>query len=360
MAYDGLEFEKPILELAQRIEELESFAKERGVDMEAEIQVLRTSKAALTKEIISKLTPMERVQLSRHPQRPYTLAYFDMIMDEFTELHGDRCFGDDKAIVGGLAKIDDRPVVVIGQQKGVGTREKIERNFGMPHPEGYRKAMRLMRLAEKFSRPVVCFIDTSGAYPGVGAEERGQATSIAENLRDMAGLEAPIIVVIIGEGGSGGALGIGVGDRVMMMQYSTYFVCTPEACASILWHDAVHAPEAAAALRPTAEDLLRFGVIDKIVPEPTGGAHRDPEGAAELLKKDILTVLGELSTCSKEELLSLRYEKFRSMGKIFDSSVITERFEKPVFEVEDSGRDQKNAAGEAGEAASSEETSRRE
>jgi len=311
-----LDFERPILELERKINELKSLASDGSIDLEEEIKTLEARLEKLKKEVFESLTPWQRVQIARHPKRPYTMDYINMAMMDFVEVHGDRMFSDDKAMVGGLAKIDGEKVLVVGHQKGRDTKENIMRSFGSAHPEGYRKAMRMMELANKFDIPIVTFIDTPGAYPGIGAEERGQANSIAYNLREMMLLKVPIIVVVIGEGGSGGALGIGVGDRVYVMENAYYSVISPEGCAAILWKDRLKAPEAAEVLKLTAKDLLGLGLIDEEIPEPLGGAHRDPEKAAQNIKKVIKKALKELKAISKDELLKLRYEKFRKMGSI--------------------------------------------
>jgi len=316
----GLEFEKPILELERKIEELKKFTSSENIDLHSEIDRLGQKLDKLKREIFENLTPWQRVQIARHPQRPYTLDYIGMLMKDFTQLHGDRRFSDDKSMVCGLASIDNHRILVIGHQKGRDTNENLMRNFGSSNPEGYRKAMRLMKLAEKFNIPVVTFIDTPGAYPGVGAEERGQAEAIAYNLREMATLKTPIVIFIIGEGGSGGALGIGVGDRVCVLQNSYYSVISPEGCAAILWKDRAKADKAASALKLTAYDLLDFGIIDMIIPEPLGGAHRDPKAAAQNIKSAIIKNIGEISAMSKEEMLEQRYMKFRNMGKFIDPS----------------------------------------
>jgi len=308
------DFEKPIEELEKKISELQDFSSNKKVDLSSEIEKLEEKLKVLKKEIYSDLTPWQKVQISRHPQRPAMLDYVKMICTDFIELHGDRLFGDDKALVTGFASVSGQKVAVFGQQKGKDTKENIMRNFGCAHPEGYRKAMRVMRLAERYQHPVLCFVDTPGAYPGVGAEERGQALAIAENIRDMFQLKVPVIVTVIGEGGSGGALGIGVGDRVLIMQYSYYSVISPEGCAAILWKDAKRAPDAAEALKLTAPDLLKLGVVDEVITEPEGGAHRDPEQAALNLKKALVKNLKDLASFSADKLLSLRYEKFRAMG----------------------------------------------
>src|SRR5712691_11165570 len=279
---DELEFEKPVLELENRIAELR--ASEDPQAARDEIARLEERLQRLLQKIYGSLTAWQRAQLARHPKRPHTLDFFNLLLEDFVELHGDRVFGDDKAIVGGLARFDGEPVVVLGHQKGRDTRENIARNFGMPHPEGYRKALRLMQLAAKFGKPILTFIDTPGAYPGLGAEERGQAEAIARNLRRMASLPTPIVAVVTGEGGSGGALAIGMGNRVLMLEHAVYSVISPEGCAAILWGDAAKAPEAAEVMKTTAPDLLRLGVIDTIVPEPVGGAHRDWDAAAVALR----------------------------------------------------------------------------
>jgi len=311
-----LDFERPILELERKINELKSLASDGSIDLEEEIKTLEARLEKLKKEVFESLTPWQRVQIARHPKRPYTMDYINMAMMDFVEVHGDRMFSDDKAIVGGFAKIDGEKVLVLGHQKGRDTKENIMRSFGSAHPEGYRKAMRMMELANKFDIPIVTFIDTPGAYPGIGAEERGQANSIAYNLREMMLLKVPIIVVVIGEGGSGGALGIGIGDRVYVMENAYYSVISPEGCAAILWKDRLKAPEAAEVLKLTAKDLLGLGLIDEEIPEPLGGAHRDPEKAAQNIKKVIKKALKELKAIPKEELLKLRYEKFRKMGSV--------------------------------------------
>lgn len=312
----GLDFEKPILELELKIAELKSLASDGSIDLREEIKTLEARLEKIKKEVFESLTPWQKVQIARHPKRPYTIDYIHMIMVDFIELHGDRMFQDDKAIIGGLAKIDGEKVLVIGHQKGRDTKENLMRNFGSAHPEGYRKAIRLMKLAEKFNIPIITFIDTPGAYPGVGAEERGQANSIAYNLMEMAMLRVPIIVIVIGEGGSGGALGIGIGDRVYVMENAYYSVISPEGCAAILWKDRLKAPEAAEVLKLTSKDLIGLGIIDGEIPEPLGGAHRDPEEAAQALKKCINKALKELKAVSIDRLLEERYEKFRNMGRM--------------------------------------------
>src|SRR5207253_2841442 len=298
-----LEFEQPIAELEQRIEELRYVADDSAVDISEEIQQLTKRSQTLTKDIYGKLTPWQVAQVARHAQRPYTLDYVQMLFTHFEELHGDRAFADDASIVGGLARFGNAPCVVIGHQKGRVTKEKILRNFGMPKPEGYRKALRLMKLAEKFPLPVFTFVDTPGAYPGIDAEERGQSEAIGRNLFEMARLRSPIIVSIIGEGGSGGALAIAVGDAVLMLQYAVYTVISPEGCAAILWHDASRARDAAAALKLTAEDLHALGVVDEVLPEPFGGAHRDPDATFATVREALQRHLQALRTVPIEVLL---------------------------------------------------------
>ncbi len=311
---DILNFEKPIAELESKIEELRTFGSEKNVDLGSEISRLEKKLQQMKNDVYGQLTDWQRVQIARHPARPYTLDYINMLMTDFMELHGDRLFADDFALIAGFAKLNGHKVIVMGHQKGRDTKENIMRNFGCAHPEGYRKALRVMQLAEKFRIPVVIFIDTPGAYPGLGAEERGQAQAIATNLRDMAGIKTPIIATVIGEGGSGGALGIGVADRVYMLQNAYYSVISPEGCASILWRNSIKAPDAAKALKLTSENLLEFGIIDGIIPEPLGGAHRDPEAVAKELRKAILKELTVLSALSAEQIVEQRYQKFRKMG----------------------------------------------
>ncbi len=310
----GWDFEKSIIELEQKIEELRLFSQEKKVDLSAEILRLEKKLKSLKKEIYSSLTPWQKIQISRHPKRPTTLDYVNLIMQDFVELHGDRLYGDDKALIGGFAMLEQRKIMLLGHQKGRDTKENIERNFGCAHPEGYRKGIRLMRLAERFGMPVVCLVDTPGAYPGVGAEERGQAQAIAENIRDMFSLKTPILVVVIGEGGSGGALGIGVGDKVLIMEYSYYSVISPEGCAAILWKDASKREEAAKVLKLTAPDLSELGLVDGIIPESEGGAHRNYQETAANLKDALIKNLDELSRISLEELLNQRYQRYRKMG----------------------------------------------
>jgi acetyl-CoA carboxylase carboxyl transferase subunit alpha len=311
---NGLDFEKPIAELEKKIKELKSFVSDRKIDLSSEIRRLEDKLQYLKKDTYGNLTAWQRVQIARHPQRPYTLDYINMMMSDFIETHGDRSFADDKAIVSGFAKLDGAKIVVIGHQKGRDTKENLKRNFGCAHPEGYRKALRMMQLAEKFALPIVIFIDTPGAYPGIGAEERGQAQAIALNLREMTRIAVPIIAIVIGEGGSGGALGIGVADRICVLENAYYSVISPEGCAAILWKSGAKAPEAAEVLKLTGQDLLKMGIIDEVIPEPLGGAHREPQGAAENLKAVIKQYLKDLKTKDKEQLLKLRYQKFRNIG----------------------------------------------
>jgi len=314
MATYTLEFERPLLELERQIEELKRAAGERAGDLSRQITPLEEKLAELRAEIYRGLSPMQRVMVARHPRRPYTLDYLRLVFTDFVELHGDRLFRDDPAIIGGWARLEGVTVMVIGHQKGRDTKDNLRRNFGMAHPEGYRKALRLMRLAEKFAAPVITLIDTPGAYPGLGAEERGQAEAIARNLIEMAGLTTPIVTAVIGEGGSGGALAIGVADRVLMLENSVYSVISPEGCAAILWKDASQRERAAEALKITAEDLLALKVIDEIVPEPPGGAHADPETTAQRLGDALKRHLGELRRLRVEKLLRRREEKYLSMG----------------------------------------------
>jgi len=314
MAAFVLDFERPIVELEDKVVELKRLSEVQKVDFSREIADLEDKMAKLREEVFSRLTPWQRCQIARHPNRPYTLDYIRMLMTDFVELHGDRAFGDDKAVVGGLARLDGMPLVVIGHQKGRDTKEKIARNFAMANPEGYRKALRLMRLAERFKKPVLSLVDTPGAYPGIGAEERGQAEAIARNLREMSELRTPIVVVVAGEGGSGGALGIAVGDCILMLEYAIYSVISPEGCASILWRDPSKAPEAAHALGLTAETLQRLGLIDEIVSEPMGGAHRNAQEMAITLKGYLVKEFSRFGQIPLDELLERRYQKFRQMG----------------------------------------------
>jgi acetyl-CoA carboxylase carboxyl transferase subunit alpha len=310
-----LDFEQPIADLESKIEELRYVQDDSAVDISEEIGRLQKKSAALARDIYAKLTPWQTSQVARHPQRPYTLDYIAAIFTDFEELHGDRSFADDASIVGGLARLNGQSVMVIGHQKGRDTKEKILRNFGMPRPEGYRKAMRLMRLAEKFGIPVLTFVDTPGAYPGIGAEERGQSEAIGHSLYVMAELKVPIVCTVIGEGGSGGALAIAVGDVVMMLQYATYSVISPEGCASILWKSADRAPEAAETLGITANRLKTLGLIDRILNEPLGGAHRDPAAMALVLKKALQDSLRALSEKDIATLVEERFERLMSYGK---------------------------------------------
>src|SRR5690242_1311002 len=312
MATYTLDFERPLLEIEKQIEELKRNGGEQGADTGP----LERQLAELRAEIYRNLTPMQRVQVARHPRRPYTLDYLRTIFSDFVELHGDRLFRDDPAIVGGWARLDGATVMVIGHQKGRDTKENLKRNFGMAHPDGYRKALRLMKLAEKFGAPVVTLVDTPGAYPGLGAEERGQAEAIARNLIEMASLRTPTITAVIGEGGSGGALAIGLADRVIMLENSVYAVISPEGCAAILWKDASQRERAAEALKLTAEDLLKLGVIDEIVPEPAGGAHSDPDAAGEALGEALRRQLRVLRKVRVEKLLKRREEKYLSLGAL--------------------------------------------
>ena len=312
-----LDFEQPIADLQAKIEGLRMVGNDNELNISEEIARLQDKTKTLTQSIFSNLTSWQIARLARHPRRPYTLDYIQHIFTEFDELHGDRHFADDAAIVGGVARLDDKPVMVIGHQKGREVREKVRRNFGMPRPEGYRKACRLMEMAERFQLPILTFIDTPGAYPGIDAEERGQSEAIAWNLRVMARLKTPIIATVIGEGGSGGALGIGVGDRVMMLEHAYYSVISPEGCAAILWGDAKRAPDAARALKLTAKDLLGLGIVDEVVPEPLGGAHRDHVSMFATVKAKIVGHLDTLSKVAVPELLDARYGKFRKMGALF-------------------------------------------
>jgi acetyl-CoA carboxylase carboxyl transferase subunit alpha len=310
-----LDFEQPVAELEGRIEELRYAHEDSAVDISEEIQRLTRKSQALSKEIYARLTPWQVAQVARHPQRPYTLDFVGMMFSGFEELHGDRAAGDDASIVGGLARFEGEPCVVIGHQKGRDTKEKILRNFGMPRPEGYRKALRLMQLAEKFSLPVFTFVDTPGAYPGIDAEERNQSEAIGRNLYAMASLKTPIIVTVIGEGGSGGALAIAVGDVVLMLQYATYSVISPEGCASILWKSADKAPEAAETLGITATRLKTLGLVDRVVPEPLGGAHRDAQATAASLKKALAEALQQLQEKKPKELVEERLERIMAYGR---------------------------------------------
>lgn len=309
-----LPFEKPVADLERKINELKA-ANNEGIDLSGEIKSVEKKLEKALKEIFDNLTPWQRVQVARHPARPYTLDYIQYLTRDFVELHGDRHFSDDRAIIAGFAKWNGKePVCMIGHQKGRDTKENLLRSFGSAHPEGYRKALRIMRLAEKFGRPIICFVDTPGAYPGIGAEERGQAEAIAYNLQEMVSLTVPIIVIVIGEGGSGGALGIAVGDRIFILENAYYSVISPEGCAAILWKETSRAPDAAQALKMTAQDLLQLGLIDEVIPEPLGGAHRDFEQTAKNVGRMVEKALEELKAISRKELPEIRYQKFRKMG----------------------------------------------
>ncbi len=309
-----LEFEKPLVELERQIDELQRVGSERGIDMATEVDALQSKLATMRLEIYKGLSPMQRVMVARHPRRPYTLDYLSSIFTDFIELHGDRLYRDDPAIVGGWARLGGKTVMVIGHQKGRDTKDNLKRNFGMPHPEGYRKALRLMQLAARFEAPIITLIDTDGAYPGLGAEERGQSGALATNLLEMAVLPVPIIAAVIGTGGSGGALAIGVADRVLMFENSVYSVISPEGCAAILWKDASLRERAAEALKLTADDLLRLGLVDEVIPEPVGGAHFDPEAAGESLRGALLSHLRELVKLKGDRLVKRRHDKFAAMG----------------------------------------------
>ena len=315
MNLNFLDFEQPIAELEAKIDELKFVGTDSEVNLSEEIGRLKAKSAALTKSIFANLSSWQVAQIARHPQRPFTLDYVERIFTDFEELHGDRAYADDAAIVGGVGRLDGRPLVVIGHQKGRDTKTKVMRNFGMPRPEGYRKALRLMKMAEKFRLPVVTFIDTPGAYPGVGAEERGQSEAIARNLAEMAGLRTPIISVVIGEGGSGGALAIGVADRLVMLQYSVYSVISPEGCASILWKSAEKAADAAEAMGITAPRLEELGLVDEVIAEPLGGAHRDVDAMAEAIHQAVGRHLANLSERGLEELLAERYQRVTGVGR---------------------------------------------
>ena len=312
---DYLEFEKPLREVEEKIEKLAAAGNGKASTQE-EIRKLRMKLAQLEHELYSKLTPWQRTQLARHPQRPSTLDYIGGIFRDFLEFHGDRSFGDDRAIVGGFASFNDRSVMVIGHQKGKTLKERMQRNFGMPNPEGYRKALRLMKMAEKFGRPIVTFIDTPGAYPGIGAEERGQAEAIARNLYAMSRLTVPIVSIVIGEGGSGGALALGVSDRIVMLEHGVYSVISPEGCAAILWDDPAKVPDAAAALKMTAQDLVDLHIVDEVIPEPLGGAHREPRAVSERLAKALTNQLVQLGELPINELLAQRDRKYRRIGAV--------------------------------------------
>ena len=315
MDLNYLEFEQPIVELDEKIDELQNVTEGGDINIEEAINSLCAERKGMIERIFSDLTEWQISQMSRHPQRPYTLDYINHVFTDFQELHGDRTYADDYAMIGGLARLEGRPVMVIGQQKGRDTKEKIKRNFGMPRPEGYRKALRLMKLAEKFNLPVITFIDTPGAYPGIGAEERGQSEAIARNLQEMAGLKVPILCTVIGEGGSGGALAIGVGDRLFMLSFSTYSVISPEGCATILWKSADKAEDAAKAMGITADRLEELNLVDEVIEEPLGGAHRDVKEIAQSLQNTLSKALNELDQLSVTELLDKRYARLMSYGE---------------------------------------------
>ncbi|MDQ0255044.1 acetyl-CoA carboxylase carboxyl transferase subunit alpha [Evansella vedderi] len=315
MADQQLPFERPIVELKNKIAELKAFTQEKGIDLSGEIEKLEGRLEQLEKDIYGNLNPWERVQIARHSKRPTTLDYINRLFTDFLELHGDRLYGDDKAIVGGVGKFQGIPVTIIGHQRGKDTKENIKRNFGMPHPEGYRKALRLMKQAEKFQRPIINFIDTKGADPGIESEERGQSEAIARNLIEMAGLRVPIICIVIGEGGSGGALALGVGDRIYMLENSTYSVISPEGAAALLWKDASQAKRAAETMKITAPDLKELGLIDEMIPEVRGGAHRNVDEQAAQIQKVLEKSLQELKDLPGEELVLKRYEKFKNIGE---------------------------------------------
>lgn len=318
MLVDGLDFERPIKELEKRIEELRNFTSDKNLKIDSEIKGLEERLVAVRKEVYSSLTPWQRVQLGRHHQRPTIMDYIERMVEDFVALHGDRHFGDDKALLTGLGRISGIRVAIIGHWKGKNTRENIEHNFGMAHPEGYRKALRIMRLAERFGMAVLCFVDTPGAYPGVEAEARGQALAIAENLQEMAGLRCPIVVTITGEGGSGGALAIGVGDRLLMLENTIYSVISPEGCAAILWNTREKAADAANILKLTSFELKAMGIVDNIVEEPLGGAHTDPQGMAQRLKEHLIETLEELSNIPIDDLLEQRYQRYRRIGEFIE------------------------------------------
>lgn len=310
-----LDFERPMVEMEKKISDMKDFSVGESLDMSSEIASLEKKLEKLRAEVYSGLSRWQKVQLSRHPRRPYALDYIKFMTTEFRQLHGDRCYADDKAMVGGFARLDGEPIMIIGQQKGRDTKQKLYRNFGMMHPEGYRKALRLFYLAQKFNLPIIVLIDTPGAYPGIGAEERGQAEAIARNIREMSVLEVPIVNVILGEGASGGALGVGVGDRMMILEYAWYSVISPEGCAAILWRDAAKAPEAAEALKVTSGDLVDLKIVDRVIPEPPGGAHTNHAAAAELVKTALVETVKELKKLSIEKLLAERLQKYRQMGQ---------------------------------------------
>lgn len=310
-----LSFEKPLIELRKKIAELKQFTSNEGIDFSSEIKELEKKAIKLEQDIYGNLTPWQRTQIARHGQRPTTLQYIEQIFSDFIEFHGDRFFGDDTAIVGGIAKLNGKPVTIVGHQKGNDTKENIMRNFGMPHPEGYRKALRLMQQADKFNRPIIFFIDTPGAYPGVAAEERGQSEAIARNLKEMSLLKVPMVCIITGEGGSGGALALGIGNHIYMLENAIYSVISPEGAAALLWKDATQAPKAANTMGITAKHALEFGIVDEIISEPFGGAHKDLKVQSEEMKKYLMKSLNELRNLTKEQLIEQRYQKFRMIGK---------------------------------------------
>jgi acetyl-CoA carboxylase carboxyl transferase subunit alpha len=313
---DGPDYERALLEIEHRVRELEKYAESEKVDVTAEVAALNQQHARRMQVIFENLTPWQRIQLARHPRRPRARFYIETITEGFVELHGDRTNGDDRAIIAGFAQLDGQPIAVIGNQKGSDTAENIRCNFGMASPEGYRKALRIMKMAEKFRRPIVVFIDTPGAYPGIEAEKSGQAEAIARNIAEMSQLAVPVVAIIVGEGGSGGALGVGVSDRTLMLEYSVFLVCSPEACAAILWRDSSKADDAARALGGGADQLIKFGIIDKSVKEPIGGAHLDPDKTARNVKEEVITALDELSVLSESALLAQRYSKLRKIGQL--------------------------------------------
>ena len=310
-----LQFEKPLTELRAKIAELRSFTEDKGIDFSEEIAKLEQKAVEMEQSIYGELTPWQKVQIARHADRPTTLDYIKGLCSDFIELHGDRTFGDDPALVGGIGFLDGIPVTILGHQKGRDTKENIHRRFGMPEPEGYRKALRLMKQAEKFRRPVICFIDTPGAYPGMSSEERGQSEAIAKNLLEMAGLETPIVCVVTGEGGSGGALALGIGDRIYMLEHSVYSVISPEGAAALLWKDATQAKRAAETMRITAQDLANFHIADGVIPEPLGGAQKDPELMVSRVKETVKAAVLELQALPNEQLLEQRYEKYKAIGQ---------------------------------------------
>ncbi|MCX5776238.1 MAG: acetyl-CoA carboxylase carboxyltransferase subunit alpha [Candidatus Firestonebacteria bacterium] len=314
-----MDFEKSIIELEKKIDELKKFTESKEIDFSEEIKKLELKTELMKKEVYEKLSPWQRMQVAKNIQRPRTLDYIQKIFENFIPLHGDRLFKDDPAMVGGLAFFEGKPVVVIGLQKGKDTKDNIYRNFGMANPEGYRKALRLVQMAERFDRPVITFVDTPGAFPGIGAEERGQAEAIAKNLKELSGVRTPVIVIVHGEGGSGGALGIAVGDRILMLENAVYSVISPEGCASILWKDSKRSADASVVLKITARDLLEQGVIDEVIKEPAGGAHRDSNMMAQNIKTAIRKSLAELVDLNKDELIECRYKKFRAMGKFLEA-----------------------------------------